>query len=542
MVLGMKLNAKQREIYYEKGNWTTTTVFEQFSKQVKNVSAEQVAVKDCTQQLTYQQLEHRVNEVVSGLYNFGIRRGDLVSVQLPNWIESIVIYLACAKIGAIFNPIPIHTRFQELLNSVLLCEPKMLIMPRQFKEFQYVALAEQIIAKVNIPYVVIVKNGEEILPNSFLAYEQLQRIAHEGPITAQADDPLVVLFTSGTEAQPKGVIHTHNTILFTERTLARYLQLDERDIILMASPISHATGFLHGVNLPLTIGATAVLVDQYKKDQMLYLLAEHRCTLTMGATPFLYDFINELQRNERACDISSFRYFLCGGAPIPRLFLQEENKHTFKILPVYGTSESSPHIVGHPEDSIEQRMAFDGKLLPDIEVKVVDQNRQSVSAGIVGEEASRGPNVFVGYFKQPALTEQYIDEDGWFYSGDLCYIQNEYVRTVGRKKEIIIRGGQNITPVEVEELLVMHPKIEQVALIGVPDIRLGEKVHAVVVLKVGEEFTFKEMISYLDEQQIAKYKYPEQLHIIEEMPRTESGKIKKFKLSQKIRRQYNDCR
>lgn len=538
MVLGMKLNAKQREIYYEKGNWTTTTVFEQFSKQVKNVSATQIAVKDSIQQVTYKQLEQRVNEVVSGLFYFGIRRGDLVSVQLPNWIESIVIYLACAKIGAIFNPIPIYTRFHDLLNLVLLCEPKMLIMPREFKGFDYVSLAEQIIEKVNIPYVVIVKNGEQMLPNSFIEYEQLQKIPHEGPITAQADDALVILFTSGTEAQPKGVIHTHNTVLFTERTLAKYLQLDERDIILMPSPISHATGFLHGVNLPLTIGATTVLIDQYKKDQLLNLLVEHRCTLTMGATPFLYDFISALQQKESICDISAFRYFLCGGAPIPRYFLQEENKYTFKILPVYGTSESSPHIVGHPEDSIEQRMAYDGRLLPEIEVKVVDHNRQRVSDGIVGEEASRGPNVFVGYFKQPALTEQYIDEEGWFYSGDLCYIQNDYVRIVGRKKEIIIRGGQNITPVEVEDLLTMHPKIEQVALVGVPDVRLGEKVHAVVVLKVGEDFTFKEMIAYLDEKRIAKYKYPEQLHIVEDMPRTESGKIKKFKLLKDIRGQF----
>ncbi len=214
----------------------------------------------------------------------------------------------------------------------------------------------------------------------------------------------------------------------------------------------------------------------------------------------------------------------------------EANKSGFKVLAVYGSSESSPHAVSRLDDSDELIASSDGKPLSGIEVKVVDEQRNQLARGEIGEEASRGPNVFLGYFKQPELTQRYLDEDGWYYSGDLAIVRNDdYLRVVGRKKDIIIRGGQNISPAEVESLLYKHPKVERVAIIGIPDDRMGERACALVVSKEDHTFTFEEMIRFLSEQKIAKYKYPEKLYLVKELPVTPSGKIQKHKLVEMIR-------
>lgn len=536
---GSFIYPKLRELYYERGDWSDSTVFDFFQNVVEE-QPKKIAVVDKRGQISYADLYNKVIQISNGMLKHNIKKGDIISVQLPNWVENVIVYLACTRLGAVYNPVPVTMRKQELHYILSLCEPKMLFIPEHFRNQDYVEMVAELQKEVDIPAVVIVNNKQSYpsLNPSHLLFEDIA--VGTLPVKLQekvhGNDSLVVLFTSGTESMPKGVIHTHNTVLYTERSLINALSITENDRVFMASPISHATGFYHGVNLPLFIGAKCVLMEQFSAEGALKIISEENCTFSMGATPFLYDLVKEMNVNSKNYNLSHFRFFLCGGAPIPKHLSKKANQIGIKVLPVYGTSESSPHVVGRLEDEEDMNTSYDGKLLPGIEVKIVDEQRNPLPNGLVGEEASRGPNVFIGYYKRPDLTEMYFDHEGWFYSGDLCVLEDEYLRVVGRKKDIIIRGGQNISPSEIEEILLMHPKIEKAAVFGMPDPRLGERAHTVVVLREGEELSFEEMISFIEKQGIAKYKYPEFLHLIKEMPTTASGKIQKFKLYEMLKK------
>jgi acyl-CoA synthetase len=421
----------------------------------------------------------------------------------------------------------------ELKYILALCNPKFLFIAERFRGIDYIQMFDELQKEMELPDVVVVNSGIHI-PPSFLLFESLENMKLNNidfDFTVSADDPLVVLFTSGTESQPKGVIHTHNTVLFTERSLIHTLSISEKDRMFMPSPISHATGFLHGVNLPLLAGACTVLMDHFIPHAALKIIAKEKCTFSMGATTFVNDLIEELSTGNDDYDLTPFRFFLCVGTTIPIEIMVKGKEKGIPILPVYGTSESSPHIVGRPEDLTKKNPYPKAKLIPRIEVRIVDEDRHSLPFGTAGEEASRGPNLFLGYFKQPELTEKYIDDDGWFYSGDLCVLnEDDSFQIAGRKKDIIIRGGLNISPLEVEELLLNHPKIQNVAIIGVPDNRLGEKSLAIIETKKGQSFSFEEMVQFLEQKNVAKYKFPEMLHILQELPRTNSGKIMKYQL------------
>ncbi|WML31262.1 AMP-binding protein [Neobacillus sp. OS1-32] len=533
------INEKLKQEYYDKGYWSTSTVFDHFFEAV-NKFPDQIASVDNTRKLTYKQLLVEVNKTVNGLKQLQVKKGDFISVQLPNWVENVIIYLACAKIGAIYNPIPITARLQELKYIISLCESKVLFIPELYRNFNYMNLVKNVQRDHPISHVIVVRgdlNNEE--SDAFIYFEELQTYLPteigQDDQEVKSDDLLVVLFTSGTESMPKGVVHTHNTILFVVKSMIETLFITKDDTVFMPSPVSHATGFLYGMNLPLTIGAKSVLMEHFVAKEALKMITEEKCTFSMGATPFLHDLLIEITRQEGKINLDHFRFFLCGGAPIPRHLVNEANKIGFKVLAVYGSSESPPHTVSRLDDSDELILSSDGKPVPGIDVKIVDNNHEELPDGEIGEEASRGPNVFLGYLKQPELTQKYLDHDGWYYSGDLCVLLPEqYIRVVGRKKDIIIRGGQNISPGEVEEILYRHPKVQQVAIIGVPDERMGEKAWALVVPVEGEKLTFAEMIEFLSQQNIAKYKYPEKLRLVSDLPRTSSGKIQKYKLREMV--------
>lgn len=540
MLPGTIMNEERKQLYYERGDWTDLTVFDYFLASAKRYP-EQIAVVDSVKRLSYQQLLEAVHQVANGLQCLNIQKGDFVSSQLPNRVESIIVYLACTKIGAIYNPIPSTSRHQELKYIVGLCESKALFIPDAFRGMNYIELMNEIQKEMEIPNVIVVKMGKEPMSvsHSYRLYEDLLKLPEletnsKDPVLS--DDPLTVLFTSGTESNPKGVVHSHNTVLFCARAMSQVLSVTKDDAVFMPSPLAHATGFLQGVNLPLSVGAKTVLMDHFSAKAGVELIVSERCTFSMGATPFLHDILGEIAHAKKNYDLTHFRFFLCGGAPVARSLLAEASKIGFKVLGVFGSSESPPHTVGRLDDSDEIIASSDGKPLPGVEEKIVDDARNPLPLGEIGEEASRGPNVFLGYYKHPELTHTYLDDEGWYYSGDLCYLQpNNYIRVVGRKKDIIIRGGQNISPSEVEDILLKHPKVKNVAIVGIPDERLGERACALVVPNEGENFTFGEMIEFLSKENIAKYKYPEKLQLLEQLPITPSGKIQKYKLRELLK-------
>lgn len=544
MLPGAYINEVRKKMYYELGQWSSLTVFDNFVENA-NKYPDKIAVVDKYQKIGYKSLLDSVMKFSSGLINLNVKKGDFVSVQLPNWTENVIAYLSCARIGAVYNPIPTTARYNELEYMLTLCESKILIIPETFRKFNYLDMVVHIKESITLPYVIVVNKEHDTfnLPDSCHSFTEIPTLGSiiyelEGKVTS--DDPLVVLFTSGTESQPKGVIHTHNTVLFGERVMSESLAITKNDAGFMASPVSHATGFLHGVNLPLLVGGKSVLMEHFSAKEALQIISDEKCTYSMGATPFLHDILNELFKNKDKYDLSCFRFFLCGGAPIPRNLVEKAKKIGFKVLAVYGSSESPPHAISKLDDSDEVIVSTDGTPLPGIEVRIVNENHESLQVGQVGEQASRGANVFMGYYKRPELTKKYLDSEGWYYSGDLCTLDsNNYLKVVGRKKDIIIRGGQNISPSEIENILFKHPKIQNVAIVGIPDERMGEKACAFVVPAKGHIFTFDEMIDYLAEHNIAKYKFPERLEIIDRLPMTASGKIQKFMLSKMFKEVSN---
>ncbi|MBV1903737.1 MAG: AMP-binding protein, partial [Marinosulfonomonas sp.] len=315
-----------------------------------------------------------------------------------------------------------------------------------------------------------------------------------------------------TESRPKGAVHTHNTVMFGENALATTLGLGANDVAFMASPISHTTGFMHGVILTLTTGGTLSLLDVFNGEAAAAQMAAHRCTWTMGATPFLADTAAALEATGNS--LPDLRYFLCGGAPIPEVLARRATDVGFRVMSVYGATEAPPHTVVFPADPIENAWNTDGRPLPGIEVRIIDENDDDLPTGEVGEELSRGPHAFLGYLGEPELTRRDLKEDGWYHSGDLArLLPDGSLRVVGRKKEIIVRGGQNISVREVEDYLMAHPAVERAAVVGIPHERLGETGCAVLVLRAGQTLSLPEMVAFLKGKGVAMFKLPERLEI-----------------------------
>ena len=476
--------------------------------------------------LSYRELDRLSDVLAARLAALGVGRGDVVSFQLPNWWQFSVLHLACLKVGAISNPLMIIFRERELRFMLKLAEAKVLVVPASFRNFDYARMAENIRGDLPALRHVFVVDGEGDAAFEKLLAEDVgapPRSHRLGP-----DDVMQLLYTSGTTGEPKGVMHTSNTMLsnlvpFTER-----LHLGAGDVIHMPSPMAHQLGFMYGLVMPVMLGATAVLQDVFDPKEMARQLAEENVTFTMGATPFLNDLAEYVERNKAST--ATLRVFVSAGAPIPRALVSKARKALgAAIISAWGMSENGAVTTTRPEDREEKTMETDGCALAGMEVRVVDAHGNAASFGQEGQLQVRGCSNFVGYLKRPELDN--TTEEGWFDTGDLARMDDEgYIRIAGRSKDIIIRGGENIPVVEVENLLFKHPAVAAVAVVGYPDARLGERACAFVVLREGASLSFEEMIAYLKAQQMAQQYIPERLEIVAELPRTPSGKVQKFKL------------
>jgi len=534
--LGIKFSEQRKQEYRQKGYWGDATLADYWNMAVLS-APEKVAVIDLQgTRYTYAELDEAAGRVAAFLKENGVAPGDFVSIQLPGWAEFTVVYVACLKAGAVVNPVHTGFRADELLYILNKCESKVLFIPAEFRSYDYPAMLRSLVPKIpSLREVVIVEKEKKV--NEGITFEKVIREYSplDKNIECSADDLAAVLFTSGTEGFPKGVMLTNNNIIASERAFTTALNITYLDVILMPAPVSHAIGFHHGVTASFMLGAKSVLQDIFKPDITLKLIERERCTCSMGTTPFVYDILRTLRKN--SYDISSLRFFLCGGAPIPRHMVKESLEAGIKVLGVYGSTESVPHTAARIDDPPERIIGTDGVAVPGVEIKVVDESRRVVPAGVQGEEASRGPNVFVGYLKEPELTARVLDDEGWYYSGDLCTMDDDgYIRITGRKKDIIIRGGENISSTEVENILLQHPNVREAGVVAMPDQRLGERVCAYVVLKNDDKgLTLEEIRAFFGKKNVCKYKYPERIEIVKSLPRTSSGKIQKYILREDIK-------
>ena len=537
MKVTLTFNEQRRAAYRQQGLWGDASLADYWQQTARAMPDKIAVVDNHGASYTYSALDHAASCLANWMLAKGIESGDRIAFQLPGWCEFTVIYLACLKIGAVSVPLLPSWREAELVWVLNKCQAKMFFAPTLFKQTRPVDLILPL--QNQLPQLQQIVGVDKLAPaTSSLSLSQI--IADNTPlttaITVHGDELAAVLFTSGTEGLPKGVMLTHNNILASERAYCARLNLTWQDVFMMPAPLGHATGFLHGVTAPFLIGARSVLLDIFTPDACLALLEQQRCTCMLGATPFVYDLLNLLEK--QPADLSALRFFLCGGTTIPKKVARECQQRGIKLLSVYGSTESSPHAVVNLDDPLSRFMHTDGYAAAGVEIKVVNDARKTLPPGCEGEEASRGPNVFMGYFDEPELTARALDEEGWYYSGDLCRMDEAgYIKITGRKKDIIVRGGENISSREVEDILLQHPKIHDACVVAMPDERLGERSCAYVVLKAPHHsLSLEDVVTFFSRKRVAKYKYPEHIVVIEKLPRTASGKIQKFLLRKDIMR------
>lgn len=534
-MMTIKINEAQRTHYRQQGYWGDATLADYWHLSAKSY-ADKIAVSDNHETAyTYRELDKAAASLAAWLVEMGIQPGDRVALQLPGWCEFTVIYLACLKSGAVVVPLLPAFRESELAWILNKCQARVLFTPTRFKNVRPIQMLPALRPQLpHLERVIAVDKLEPAQHGLTLRYilQHTAPLTHNVPVNS--DDLAVLLFTSGTEGHPKGVMLTHNNIIASERAYCATLNLNSTDTVLMPAPLAHATGFMHGVTAPFMIGARSVLMDVFSPESCVELLEQEHCTCIMGATPFACDLLKVMQ--VRPSHLASLRFFLCGGTTIPGKLVRDFHKLGIPLLSIYGSTESAPHAIVRPEDSLIRQVNTDGAAVSGVEIKVVDKKRNPLPEYTEGEEASRGPNVFVGYFDEPELTAQALDDEGWYYSGDYCRVDKAgYLKITGRKKDIIVRGGENISSREVEDILLQHPDISDAAVVAMPDQRLGERSCAYIVLNNKEQFlTLPDIICFFSHKRIAKYKYPEYLVVIDTLPRTASGKVKKFLLRKDI--------
>lgn len=525
--------------HYENGYWPNTTICSYLDAAITQ-TPDKIAIVDPFERLTYAELGQRVDRLALGLLDIGIDAGDVVSFQLPNWNAFIIVQYALSRIGAVANPlIPIY-RHRALRFMMQLAASKVMIIPRRFRGFDYTVMMRDLRPELPALERIYVLGNE--VPDDMLAFDDLLATT-SGPPQAMADlharevNPNAlseIIFTSGTTGEPKGVMHTHNTILCPILATIERLGLNADTVVLMASTFAHQTGYLYGVHMPTMVGGTGVYMDVWQATRAVELIEAEGVTWTMGATPFLSDLAyapNLAQHN-----LETLQLFLSAGASIPRqLVMDARERLGCAISSGWGMTENALVTVNRIDDPPEKVFGTDGSCVPGMEVQVLDEAGQPLPAGQEGDLVSRGPQHFAGYYQRPQITAESFTEDGWFKTGDRAIPDDDgYVSICGRSKDIIIRGGENIPVVEVENLLHKHPKVLNVAIVAMPDARFQEKACAFVIPEPGEILTFGDMIDYLLEQQLAKQYLPERLEIVTEFPMTPSGKVQKYQLRQHI--------
>ena len=487
--------------------------------------------------LSWGEAARQVERVAHGLAAHGVERGTAISVQLPNWTEFALLFLAASRLGAVINPIPPTYRASELRFMLNLLETKVLVVPAAFRGFSYTEMVAGLrpdLATVEHVFVARGDPGPGMLPLDALTDAAWE--VRGGRRALPGTDPSAVhevVFTSGTTGEPKGVMHTPNTTLSTIYTMIERLAFSERDVILMSSTLGHQTGYLYGYCLTALLGATAVWLDVWNPAEAARLIEAERVTFTMGATPFLQD----LTYVGAPRDLSSLRLFVSAGASIPRPLVRDARARLgCAISAGWGMTENglaTCNGLADPEDKI---VGTDGLPLPGVELRVVDPGGRDCPAGSEGDLLVRGPSQFVGYFKRPEFTREAHTADGWFKTGDRAVLDAEgYVAITGRSKDVIIRGGENIPVAEVENALFSHPKVAAVAVVAMPDPRLQERACAFVIPKPGETVTLADLIAHLDAKQMARTKYPERIEIVREFPMTPSGKVQKYRLREVVK-------
>ncbi len=505
----------------------------------------QLVVDPVYGRFSYGDVAEQVERLANALRRHDLGPGDVVILQLPNWAPFLIFHLALTAIGAITATIPIVYRDREVSSVARLADAKAIVTTGTFQGYDLAAMAERVQASApSLRHIFLVGGREAITRSGTISYEGLMQHPWEaaGDATALSalkptlDSITALGFTSGTTGALKAAMFDTNILDATNFGLRDRYALNEGDIIFGCSPLGHAVGFTHALRMTLTIGGSIVLLDRWSPEPALQAIEAEKCTFVAAATPFLMDVVYH-PALEKHGSLSSIRLFLCGGASVPQTLMKDAREaipHTY-TSPLWGMTECGG-VTTCPFDAPEEKLfATDGLPCGGMELKVVDSDGQTVPAGVNGELMARGPMVTRGYFRQPELTAQSYLSDGFFRTGDQARMDEDgYIKITGRLKDLIIRGGVNISPVEVEDVLFAHPGVANVAIVGMPDARLGERICAFVIPHPGRTIDLPEVQRWMAHAQAAKQKWPERIEIVDKLPTTPSGKVQKYLLREQV--------
>ena len=457
----------------------------------------------------------------------GLKPGDVISFQLPNWTETAVIALAARMCGLVINPVPPIYRESELAYILADCGAKLIFVPGVFRKHDHTAMIEALRPQLPaLADLVVVRGTGDLVWEDIIAGEQV-RDADLPKLDPSA--VIIAMYTSGTTGRPKCVLHTHFTYGHRVNAMAAAYGMTSADVTFMPSPVTHITGAIWAFDMPWIAGNASVLIDVWSPEEGIACIEQHGCSVTGGATPFLQQMLDVVEtRPER---LRSLRLFFCGGTTVsPELI-----KRAAAMLPqalfyrAYGSTECLTATLGH-SDKADARFGAetDGRIVYPVEMRITDgPGGPELPEDAEGEIYLLSPGLFVGYL-DPADNAGNFEADGFFKMGDLGKrVHGDYLVITGRSKDIIIRSGENISPKEVEDALYLHPAIAEVAIVAMPSSKTGEIGCAFIIPRPGQTIDLPEIKRFLDETGLARQKFPEHIVLVDDLPRVPSGKVRK---------------
>lgn len=499
---------------------------------------------------TWKELNDEADLIARGMMSLGVKKGDHVAIWATNTPEWILTLFAAAKIGAVLVTVNTNFKIFELEYLLRQSDTKLLVMIGGFKNNDYVATVNELLPELkttsgeieseHLPFLKRVVFAGKETPEGMLNFEDLKILGGDFPVeiyeenkkTLNTHDVVNMQYTSGTTGFPKGVMLTHYNILNNGKTIGDGMKFTKNDKLCITVPFFHCFGLVLAMMACITHGTTMVPVERYSPVPVMNAISVEKCTAVHGVPTMFIAMLEHAQFNN--FDFSSLRTGIMAGSPCPIEVMKKviDKMNMREIVIVFGQTEASPGCtMTTTSDSIDKRVNTVGRAFPGVECKIIDpENGEELPINTPGEFCARGYNIMKGYYKMPEATAQAIDKDGWLHTGDLCTVDEDgYYKVVGRIKDMIIRGGENIYPKEIEECLYTCDKVSDVQVIGVPSEAYGEEVMACVILKEGEEMTEEEVKEFIGAR-MAKHKVPRYVRFVDSFPTNAAGKIQKFKM------------
>lgn len=522
--------------YRAAGHWRDTTLVDAARAALRE-DPDRLLLIEGARRVSRAEVWDQALRLVGFFKSRGLKPGDVISFQLPNWVETAVIALAARMAGLVVNPIPPIYREAEVGYILKDCGSKLIFTPHLFRKHDHLAMLNGLRGELPALADVVVVRGEAA---GALSFADALAGAPAPETELPKVDPaavMMVMYTSGTTGRPKGVLHTHHTFDYRVRGMGEAWNIGPEDVVFMPSPVTHITGAFWAFDMPWVRGSASVLVDVWAPDEAIGLIERNGCTVSGGATPFLQQLLDLGKARPEA--LASLRLFFCGGTTVSPDLVRAASEAFPNCLffRAYGSTEHTTATSGIRSRAQAQMGAeTDGEIVAPTEIRIVDPvSGAPVAEGEEGEIVGRGPELFVGYL-HPEDNDPSFDAEGFFKSGDLGRrVHGDYLVITGRKKDIIIRSGENISPKEVEDVLFNHPAVAETAIVAMPSPVTGEAGCAFVIARPGATIDLAEMRRYLTAAGLAKQKFPERLVVVDDLPRVPSGKVRKDELRRMAR-------